>query len=61
LYVNNKPVPLPEHGQMTYTVITDGNTINPKTLEKYNIYEGANLGNGIYQFTILEMESISLH
>ena len=52
LYVNNKPVPLPEHGQMTYTVITDGNTINPKTLEKYNIYEGANLGNGIYQFTL---------
>ena len=52
LYINNKAVPLPEHGQMTYTVITDGNTINPKTLEKYNIYEGANLGNGIYQFTL---------
>ncbi len=54
LYVNNKAVPLPEHGQMTYTVITDGNTINPKTLEKYNIYEGANLGNGIYQFTLTQ-------
>jgi signal peptidase I len=52
LYVNHSPVPLPQKGQLTYTVITDGNAINPKTLEKYQIYEGANLGGGIYQFTL---------
>ena len=31
LFVNNKPVQLPEHGQMTYTVITDGNNSTYRT------------------------------
>jgi signal peptidase I len=52
LYVNNNPVQLADKGQLTYTVITDGNAINPKTLEKYGIYEGASIAPGIYQFIL---------
>ncbi len=52
LHVNNKPVPLPQKGELTYTVTTDGNNINPKTLEKYGIFEGANVAPGIYQFLL---------
>lgn len=54
LFVNNKPVTMPVGGQFTYTVITDGNNINPTTLEKYGIYEGANVAPGIYQFMITQ-------
>jgi signal peptidase I len=52
LYVNNEPAALPQKGQLTYTVVTDGNGINPRILEKYDIYEGANVSPGVYQFTI---------
>jgi signal peptidase I len=54
LFVNSQPVPLPQKGQFIYNITTDGSAINPKTLAKYDIYEGANPAPGQYQFTLTE-------
>ena len=54
VYVNNKAVPIPQKGQFVYNVMTDGSAINPKTLEKFGIYEGANPAAGQYQFTLTD-------
>ncbi len=50
LYINGKPQSLIEKGQQIYNVVTDGNTFNPKTLEKYNITEFGRVSENEYQF-----------
>ncbi len=40
------------HSQQLYEVLTDGNTINPSTLEKYGVKEGAYVSTGTYQLVL---------
>lgn len=55
LSVNGQPNPTPGIIQYRYKVVTDGSTINPKTLEKYDITEGkTNAVYGEYTFWISE-------
>ncbi len=55
LSVNEQPNPTQGIIQYRYKVVTDGSTINPKTLEKYDITEGkANAVYGEYTFWISE-------
>lgn len=56
VYINGKPVELPEKGQFAYEVLTDGTKITERTLDKLNITEGKGYGN-VYRF-FLEEEAV---
>ena len=50
VHINSNPVPLPDHGQYSYVVRTDGSTFNPIVLQEMGITEGGMMGEGVFRF-----------
>jgi signal peptidase I len=49
--LNSKQVPVPDHGQYLYEVLTNGSGFNKRTLEKMNITEGGpGMAEGQFRF-----------
>lgn len=50
VFINGEKGYQPPYMQFTYMITTTGNSINPKTLEKYNIYEAGQVGANEFVF-----------